>query len=146
MIKVRQIINPATKFYNKFFQSLENLFSTILIFGIRLWMANIFFKSGKAKFINMDNTIYLFEYEYGLPLISPVFAAYSSTFFELLCPVLLVLGFLTRLATIPLIFVTVVIQFLVVQNIEHFYWLFLLAIILVNGGGKLALDRFLKIK
>lgn len=146
MIKVKRIISPIGRFYGKFFQILENILAPVLILSIRLWMANTFFKSGRTKFANIDSAIYLFEYDYGLPLISPVFAAYTSTFFELVCPVLLAIGFLTRLATIPLIFMVLIIQFLVVQNIEHFYWLFLLMIILVNGGGKLSLDRFLKIK
>jgi len=146
MLKTKKISQSILKGYNKFFQTFESLLSSFLLLGIRFWMANIFFKSGRTKISNMDNTVYLFEYEYDLPIFSPVFAAYLATFFELICPILLFLGLINRIATIPLIFMSLAIQFLVIENIQHFYWIFLLSIILVFGGGKLSLDRMLKIK
>jgi putative oxidoreductase len=146
MIKAKKLISSLSKIYNNFFKKVEPLLSYFLLLTMRLWIANVFFKSGRNKFANMDSTIYLFEYEYDLPLISPVIAAYCGTFFELLCPILIVLGVLTRVAVLPLIFMTLIIQLLVVQNIEHFYWLFLLSTIFIYGGGKMSTDKFLKIK
>ncbi len=146
MISTKKITRLITKSNNKFFNVIEDYFASILLLSCRLWMANIFFKSGRNKFANIDNAIYLFEYEYDLPLISPVFAAYIGTFFELVCPVLLALGLLSRFAVIPLIVMTLTIQFLVIQNIEHFYWLFLLSTIFIYGSGKISADKYFKIK
>lgn len=146
MFKFKKVPKTLVKANNKFFSVAEIYFSSLLLLACRLWMANVFFKSGRNKFANMDTTVYLFEYEYDLPLISPVFAAYSGTFFELVCPIFLAFGLLNRFAVLPLIIMTLVIQFLVIQNTEHFYWLFLLATIFTFGSGRISVDRILKVK
>jgi putative oxidoreductase len=125
---------------NKFIVILEKYIAPFLLLAIRLWIANIFLKSGLTKISNIDSTIILFEYEYALPIISPVFAAYSAIIFELGCSIFLALGLLTRLAALPLIAMTLIIQLFVFQNPEHFYWLFLLSTILVFDGGKISAD------
>jgi putative oxidoreductase len=125
---------------------LEKYFSPLLLLAMRLWMANIFFKSGQTKFSNMETTKLLFEYEYALPIISPNIAAYLATFAELTLPILLVFGFASRFAAAKLIIMTLIIQFLVIQNQEHFYWLFLLSTILFYGAGPLSMDYFIKKK
>ena len=56
---------------------------------IRLWIANIFWKAGTVKIASWDSTLYLFEYEYQVPLIPPEIAAYLGTGVELSMPVLL---------------------------------------------------------
>jgi uncharacterized membrane protein YphA (DoxX/SURF4 family) len=125
---------------------MEKYLAPLLLLAMRLWIANIFYKSGMVKFSNMDNAVALFESEYNLPYIPPLIAAYSSVFFEIVCSALLAVGLLTRLATLPLIAIVLVIQFFVFQNNDNFYWLFLLSTILIYGGGKISLDNFVKIK
>ncbi|MFT6220194.1 MAG: putative oxidoreductase, partial [Rickettsiales bacterium] len=98
---------------------LEKYIAPLLLLVIRLWIANIFLKGGLTKISNIDTTILLFEYEYALPIISPIFAAYSAIIFEIGCSVFLALGLFTRLAALPLIVMTLVIQLLVFQNPEH---------------------------
>ena len=70
---------------------------------------------------NFDSTIFLFENEYAVPLLSPAIAAYLATICELGCSSLLIAGLATRLVVLPLIGMTLVIQFIVVQNSEHFF-------------------------
>jgi putative oxidoreductase len=125
---------------------LEKYFSPLLLLAMRLWIAEIFFKSGMTKFSNISQAILLFEYEYAVPVISPVIATYMSVVFELICPIFLVLGLATRLAILPLIGMTLVIQLLVDQNTQHFYWLFLMSSILIYGAGKISVDNFVKLK
>lgn len=38
---------------------------------IRLWVANVFWKSGLTKVQSLDTTVQLFRYEYSVPLLSP---------------------------------------------------------------------------
>ena len=102
----------------------------------------MFWNSGLTKFASIDNTIILFEYEYELPLISPVVGAYSSIFAELVFGGAIIAGFVTRLSAIPLIIMTLIIQFLVEQNPEHFVWLFQLSTLAIYGGGFLSADGF----
>ena len=129
--------------YCKSIRALEKYFSPLLLLVMRLWIANIFFKSGSIKFSNLETTKLLFEYEYVIPHISPSFAAYSSTFFELTCSILLALGLATRLAALPLIGMILIIQICVLQSLEHFYWLLLMVSIFIFGGKCLSLDALI---
>ena len=69
---------------------------------------------------------------------------------EVLCPVLILIGFATRLATIPLIINMTVIVFIVVQDFtkKEFPLLYLLIFItlLVTGAGKYSVDGMLSPK
>jgi uncharacterized membrane protein YphA (DoxX/SURF4 family) len=76
--------------------------------------------------------------------LSPFIAAYLATICELGCSSLLIAGLATRLVVLPLIGMTLVIQFTVVQNPEHFYWLAILSTLFVYGAGLLSLDRLIK--
>ncbi len=107
---------------------------------VRLWIARVFWLSGMVKIRDFNNTIYLFTHEYHVPLLPPYVAAVFGTTFELCCPILLVLGLATRLATLPLLVMTVIINFTYDNNIEHAYWAMLLGMILCYGPGNISLD------
>src|SRR5271168_5351772 len=113
------------------------LFQTLF----RLAVAAVFFKSGLTKIANWDITVQLFANEYHLPVLPPELAAYLGTTAELTCPVLLVAGLATRLATVPLMGMTLVIQLLVYPEnwSEHLTWFGMLFFIFTRGPGPLAL-------
>lgn len=119
---------------------LEKYCVHIVVFIMRLWMARIFWFSGLAKLSNWTSTLYLFEYEYKVPLLPTEFAAIITTSIELSMPPLMLLGLMTRLSTIPLLVMTAVIQFTYIHLTEHLYWSLLLSTILCYGPGKLSLD------
>lgn len=106
----------------------------------RLSIAWIFFASGLTKIADFENAVLLFEYEYAVPLLPPLVAAVLATAVELISPVLLVAGFCTRLATLPLIVTTLVIQFTYLDHVDHFHWLIVLGMIALRGPGPLSLD------
>jgi putative oxidoreductase len=128
---------------------LEIWAAPLLQLAMRLWMARVFFNSGLTKIADWDTTILLFQEEYRVPLLPAPVAALLGTTFELGMPVLLVAGLMTRLAALPLIGMTLVIQFVLgaadpaYDNTEHFYWLFLLAAIVIRGPGPISLDHLL---
>ena len=66
----------------------EPLIPLLLLFT-RLWVAWVFFKSGMVKYNSWDSTLYLFEYEYQVPLLPWQIAAYMGTAAELILPVFL---------------------------------------------------------
>ena len=121
----------------------------VLQLAIRLWMARVFFNSGLTKIQDWDATLFLFQEEYRVPLLPTSVAAVMGTTFELAMPVLLVVGLATRLAALPLIGMSLVIQFVlgasnpVYDNTEHIYWLFLLLVIAVRGPGAISIDHLL---
>ena len=131
------------KTYNVFIR-LATCLQPLVLLLFRLWIARVFFLSGLVKINDWSSTLSLFATEYKVPVLPPYFAAISSTCFELSCPVLLTLGLGTRLATLPLLAMTAVIQFTYDRNIQHAYWAMLLVALLAFGPGKLSLDHFMK--
>lgn len=141
--KSAKIICCLREFCEKKAQFLQKYFSPILLLTFRIMIASIFLDSGLTKIVNFDSTIFLFE-EYKVPFLPPVLAAYLATATELGCSILLIGGLATRFAALSLIIMTLVIQFTVIQNPEHFYWLALLSTIFVYGAGSLSLDKVIK--
>ena len=129
-----------------------NLAGAALDLGIRLYMADVFFRSGLVKIRNWDGTRYLFENEYRVPLLPPELAAWLGTFGELFFPPLLALGLAARFAALSLSVVNVVavVSFWHVlggneaARMSHFYWGLLLLVTLCHGPGTLSLDYWLR--
>jgi putative oxidoreductase len=111
----------------------------------RFAVAGVFFRSGMTKITNWDLTVQLFQDEYHLPLLPPGLAATMGATLELSVPVFLVLGLFTRLATLPLLGMTAVIEiFVYPQNWpEHLTWAALLALLLVRGAGPYSADHLI---
>lgn len=136
--------------YSIISDELEKFAAPFFAFAMRFWIGLIFFRSGLQKVGDWESTIFLFEDEYKLPLLSPQFAAAIATTFELAMPVLLFFGLATRLSALPLLSMAVVIQFVLGASnpdyfhVEHYYWMFLLSFIIIFGPGKLSLDYVLK--
>jgi len=114
----------------------------ILQFIFRFSIASVFWHSGMTKIASWDSTIALFREEYLVPVLPPEIAATLAATVELTCPVLLVLGLATRLATLPMLGMTFVIEAFVYpeQWIEHLMWAAILLFILTRGPGPLSLD------
>lgn len=115
---------------------------------VRLWVANVFFKSGLLKLQSWDSTLTLFQYEFAVPLLPPELAAYLATFIELLFPALLAIGLASRFSAFVL-FVFNIIAVISYPGIsqaginDHIFWGFLLAVTLFHGPGKLSLDHLI---
>ena len=111
----------------------------------RVSIAALFWNSGLTKIASWQTTIVLFRDEYKVPLLPPELAATLAATVELSCPVLLVLGLATRLATLPMLAMTAVIEVFVYpeDSIEHLGWAAFLLFILTRGPGPIALDRWL---
>lgn len=134
------MFNKTIEIFNKLLKILEKICLPLLVLFIRFWMSKIFWHSGVVKVSNWQSAIFLFKEEFKVSIISSEIAAYITTFFELACPILLVLGLASRLSTLPLLAITAAIQFTYVDLIDHLYWAILLAVILFYGPGSLSLD------
>lgn len=69
----------------------------LALLAARLYVADVFWRSGWIKLTNWDSTVDLFQSEYHVPVLPPTFAAVAGTFGELFFPALLVLGLFGRL-------------------------------------------------
>jgi len=125
--------------------------SALIDLGVRLWMANVFFKSGLASLHDWETTMDLFKYEYHVPLLSPSVAAVLGTGAELVFPVLLVIGLATRFSAGALFIFNViaVISYPTLGEAglkDHTYWGILLLVTLLHGPGKISIDHFIRRK
>jgi putative oxidoreductase len=114
----------------------------------RLAVAGVFLKAGLTKIASWELTVQLFQDEYKVPVLSPELAARMATTFELGCSILLIVGLATRLATLPLLGMIMVIQLFVYPGAwsEHLTWGSILLMLLTRGPGAVAIDRLLGIE
>jgi len=132
---------------------LINKISPVMPLIIRLWLAKIFWVSGVLKlpagFLgigrgNWNSTLYLFTHEYSVPILSPQAAALTSTFFEILCPILLVLGLGTRSAAFILLIMTAFIELTYQHASDHIHWMLLCGVLIFYGAGRFSADYFIR--
>jgi putative oxidoreductase len=123
----------------------------LLLLVQRLGVAAVFFQSGRTKvegwFTIPETTVELFRSEYALPVLPPEVAATLAAGAEHLFPMLLVLGFLTRLSAAALLGMTLVIQIFVYPDAwpTHLSWAGLMLPLIALGGGRWSLDRLFRI-
>ena len=129
--------------------ALQTWAAPLLDLAMRLWIARIFFNSGLTKPRDWESTLFLFEYEYQVPILPNGLAAFLATATEIAAPVFLVIGLASRLAALPMLAMALVIQFALgavnpaFDNVEHFYWMFVLAMIVARGPGRISLDHYI---
>jgi putative oxidoreductase len=117
---------------------------SILQLMFRIAIAAVFWSSGLTKIASWDTTIALFRNEYMVPLLPPELAAVMSATFELSCSALIVVGLATRLATLPLLGMTFVIEVFVYPEYwsMHLMWATVLLFLLTKGPGAFSLDHY----
>jgi len=117
---------------------------------IRLALFRVFFWSGLVKVHDWGATLQLFQYEYMVPLLPPNIAATLAAACELGASSLVLVGLFSRLAAIPLLCLSMVIQFVLgavnpaYNELEHYLWMVLLLSVIIRGPGLLSIDGFLR--
>lgn len=126
------------------FNATASRFQSIILLLVRVAIATLFWKSGLTKIQDWETTLFLFEIEYQVPLLPVQAAAFLGTAMELLMPVLLVLGFASRIAAFSLILMTALIQYIYPTGWhDHYTWFLLLGTIATVGPGAYSLDDVL---
>lgn len=139
----------------------------LILLLLRLYIAGVFLKSGVQKLSHWDSTLFLFEYEYHVPLLSAKWAAILGTAAELLLPLLLLFGLLTRYTALALFVFNIIAvlsypalskgNFGVVTAFDwlpialsfptkgfedHVVWGVILLVIITFGAGKISIDNY----
>jgi putative oxidoreductase len=124
---------------------LEAVPYSVLAIPLRFGVAWIFWSSAQVKLINWQRTIEFFTEEYRVPILPPELAANMALTIEIACPILLVLGLLTRFAVLVLLGMTAVIQIFVYPEAwpTHLQWAAMMLVLLCRGAGTLSADDFL---
>jgi putative oxidoreductase len=164
------------RFYIVLFERANKWLASLVLLGIRLQIAKIFLDSGLSKWngflqFNTDKyDLFLYEffcpdpirpgalllcnpntldYEPGSTMVSFIeFMAFMAGVIEVVLPILLIVGLLSRFASTGLICMTLFIQLAVFPEWGHWinpasWWFGALMVLLVFGPGKLSIDRFL---
>jgi putative oxidoreductase len=126
--------------------ALERIPLALIQLAMRIAVGAVFLNSGLIKINSWEFAIKLFEDEYKVPFIEPVWAARLAAFNELTFPVLLVPGLATRLATLPLLGMILVIQTLVYPQawVDHLLWGSILVFLLSRGPGAISVDALIE--
>lgn len=114
------------------------------VLGMRLWIADVFFKSGLTKITDWDKTVALFMDEYRVPIVSADVAATLATGVELVAPVLVAVGLFARFGALAMLVMTGVIEFTYMHFDVHVVWALMLSLIVFQGAGKASVDYWLK--
>jgi putative oxidoreductase len=136
----------------RFYYSASHLpeyLAPLMDLGLRLYLANVFFRSGWTKIQSWDSTLYLFNDVYHVPLLPPEVAAYMAAGAELGLSVLLVLGLLGRFAASGLFILNIVAVISYADLSEaglnqHLSWGILLGVLLILSRGSWSMDFWLE--
>ena len=139
----------ALSFAERALETLDGIPISFISLCPRFFPAAIFWQSGETKVEGWhvtDSAIALFREEYRLPLIDPSLAAHLSAFGEHFFPILLVLGFATRLSAMALLGMTAVIEIFVYPDAwpTHGVWATCFLMLIARGAGVFSLDYLMK--
>jgi putative oxidoreductase len=126
------------------FRRLEGLGWSILDLIVRIGLAQQFFVSGVLKVTNWQAALYLAENEYRVSWMDPVTAAYTGAAIEVICPLFLVLGLFTRYASIPMLILSLVVQFNYNAVDSQLFSAALLAWLVIRGAGSFSIDSLVR--
>lgn len=120
----------------------------------RVYLADVFIRSGWLKLTSWESTVSLFESEYHVPLLSPAAAAAAGTFGEIFFPALLLLGLFGRIGALGTFAVNAVAvisysHVLLAEGFEaalgqHVLWGVLSLGLVLFGPGLISVDAWLE--
>ncbi|HXA36716.1 MAG TPA: FAD-dependent oxidoreductase [Steroidobacteraceae bacterium] len=139
--RLTEVSRTISKFWSSLF---EGLAWPYIEFAIRLWIAKLFFVFGILQLTHWPLTLELASQENPIPFLAPEAAAFLSTAIYLVCAALLVLGFMTRYAALPLLALSFVTQLRYEPFDTQLFWIALSGWFVIHGAGALSLDNLLR--
>lgn len=148
-------MNPLLSLHlqlSRFNVALTEWGGSLMSLALRWYIGWQFFKAGMIKVRDWDATLALFRDEYHVPLLPPDLAACLGAGGELVLPLLLFVGLVSRPAALALFAVNLmaVISYPQLFSFEcpaaindHFYWGLSLLVLVAFGPGRFSLDALL---
>ena len=141
------LIQPASGLRNRFISVREWLGRfplSIVQLAMRIGVGLAFLNAGLLKYRSFDYATRLFEETYKIPLLAPAVEARSAMVNELTCSMLLLLGLATRVATLPLLAMMLIIQIVYPSAWpDHVLWGSILIFLLMRGPGPFSIDHLI---
>ena len=121
---------------------------SVVLLAPRVYLAVPFWNAGQARIDSWAFQATLFETVHPLPLLPPTVAAYVTTGFELLLPILLILGLFGRFAALGLAVMAATIYFVIGGAFaipsEQFPWMAVGLLLFIVGPGRLSVDEVIR--
>ena len=136
---IRVTVRRWVKWYLDGTETFWPISDLVIRFFIGMW----FLRSGLVKAADWDTALYLAANEYPVDWMSPANAALTGVTIELVGPILLIAGFMTRPAALAMAALTVVSQAVYVPTTSNLLVIAMLAWYAVAGPAALSMDRVL---
>src|SRR5271156_6800400 len=111
---------------------------------IRLWIAKLFFFFGVQELMHWTAALQIADEQNPFPLLAPIVSAYLTVGADLICAILLALGFMTRYASLPLLVLPAITQFRFEPFDTQLFWIALFGWYVIHGAGPISLDHLLR--
>lgn len=141
--KVSRALLISARLWLKSYSSAISVFTPLIDLIVRLVIAQTVFRSGLVKLANFDVALQLATYEYPVSWLSPHVAATIGLLIEVIVPVLLVFGLLTRTAAFALAALLVVSQVSYLPLDSNLFMIALSLWLFIRGAGAFSFDRVL---
>ena len=141
---MKNLINTYQNTVTAHAPMLQNIF----LLALRLWIAWVFINAGLTKFNHWGSTLFLFEYEYQVPLIPWQLAAYLGTAAEIILPTFVAIGLVTRPMALALFGfnIVAVISYPAIWKtgfLDHQLWGLMMLTVVIYGAGRWSVDQLL---
>lgn len=135
------LVRSLANFWNSVALRLAWPYAELLI---RLWIAKLFFFFGVQQLMHWTAALQNVDEQNPFPLLAPIVSAYLSTGANLICAMLLALGFMTRYASLPLLILASITQFRFEPFDTQLFWMALFCWYAIQGAGPISLDHLLR--
>ena len=120
----------------------SNILAPFYAAVLRLWMAALFFPFSTTGITGYQQTVGMIAGEVAMTVGGEETATGLVLLVNFVVPFFLAVGLFTRLAVIPLIVETVVLQTTSFGLAEHVLWMLVLIDMLIHGAGPVSLDDY----
>lgn len=117
------------------------LFWPLTDLAMRFFVAQYFFRSGLVKAFNWDTAVLLAREEYPVSWMAPEMAAAIGLSIEIVGPILLLLGLMTRPAAAAMAALTITAQIAYIPTTTNLMLIAILLWYVIHGPAALSLDR-----
>ena len=141
LAKVAAATRPIPKLWTSLFGGIAWPYIEL---AIRLWIAKLFGFFGFMQMLHWETTLALASQENPIPFLAPDSAAFFCTAIYLVCAGLLMIGFMTRYAALPLLLLSLIPQLRYTPFDTQLFWVALSVWFAIHGAGPISLDNLLR--
>ncbi len=139
--RLSPFLRVTLRIWVKTYRSIIGLISPVFDLLVRLFVAQAIFRSGVVKLSDWDTALSLARFEYPVAWMAPETAAVIGVTIEIVAPILLLIGLLTREAALAILMLLVVSQVEYVPTDLNLWLIAILGWFVLRGAKGFSFDR-----